>query len=122
MVENRMINKQAEIYEFTDYIQVTNVDGVSIWLCPSEKMARPLNDTDLVRIYEFFEDITGNFQNQIEAVVSQVEWDRIKTGKNSIFRYRKEVVACDSQTQKKSPHLEGVRGKKTKDKKELVGN
>ncbi len=119
-MESKVINKQSEIYEFTDYVEVKNVDGINILLCPSEKMARPINNTDLVRIYEFFEDVTGGCQNQIEAVVSQAEWDRIKIGKNSIFRYRKDAIACDSQTHRKIPHLEGARGKKISDKKELI--
>jgi hypothetical protein len=82
-------------------------------------MAKPIKDTDLVRIYEFFEDVTGGFQNQIEAVVDEKEWDRIKNGSNAIFRYRKNVAACDSQTQKKTPHLEGS-GESDKKELELI--
>lgn len=83
----------AEIYEFTEYIEATNSDGERIWLCPSQKMAKVIKDTKLVRIYEFYEAVNGSFPSRIEAVVSLEEWQRIKKDSSATLLFRDKTAA-----------------------------
>lgn len=70
----------SKIYEFTDYVEVINSDGNSQWLCPSEKVAK-INTAGLIKLYEFYETISGSFETRAEVVITQDEWEKVKHSK-----------------------------------------
>lgn len=82
----------AEIYEFTDYIEAINSDRETIWLCPSQKMAKVISDTALIKIYEFYEAIDGSYPSRVEAILSHEEWERIKGHTNATLLFREEAA------------------------------
>ena len=92
----------TEIYEFTDYVESINSEGEKQWLCPSKKMARPINNTGLVKVYEFYEAVNGSCQNQIEAIISQEEWDRVKQAECAVFLFKQNIVPCDAEAEKRA--------------------